>query len=61
MPNGLDRPWLNCLEDYAFFTEHLVGSDGLENQSAPLAAVQFDRRSKQPNQSSQACNIHISH
>ena len=41
-PGG--RPWFHCLEDYAFYTQHLVGRDGLENMSAPLAAVESETR-----------------
>lgn len=39
-----DRPFFHCLVDYAFCTKQLVGNDGLENISAPLAAVTFNRR-----------------
>lgn len=38
------RPWFNCLEDYAFFTEHLVDSNGVENMTAELAAVYWDQK-----------------
>ncbi|KAM0795943.1 hypothetical protein BDR22DRAFT_966520 [Usnea florida] len=41
-PRATGLPWLHCLEDYSFFTEHLVGSDGRENVSAPLAAEHFN-------------------
>ena len=51
-PVKAERPWLHCLEDYSFFTEHLVGSDGLENQSAPLAAEYYNYRRELPSASS---------
>ena len=31
-------PSLNCLEDFAIFTEHMIGTDGKENMSAPLVS-----------------------
>ena len=43
-PRAASLPWLHCLEDYSFFTEHLVGSDGRENLSAPLAAVRWNKK-----------------
>lgn len=51
--NGLDRrdipvPWLRCLEDYAFFSRHILGADGKEDLrlGAPLAAEYYMTRSK---------------
>lgn len=38
-------PKFRCTEDYAFYTQHLVGTDRKENMSAPLAGEYFKKYS----------------
>ena len=39
-------PYFFCGDDWSIWTRHLIGSDGKENTSAPLAAQHLDSRSK---------------
>ena len=43
-PNGRNLPWLRCLEDYAFFSEHVLGPDGKEDnrRGVTLAAEHYN-------------------
>ena len=43
------KPRYRCLEDYASYYQHDVGSDHRENMSAPLIAETLDIRSEQSN------------
>ncbi len=46
-PNPLyAKPRYKCLEDYASYFQHDVGTDGRENTSAPLIAELLDVRSE---------------
>ena len=40
------KPRYSCLEDYASYFQHDVGSDGKENMSGPLIAEPFDVKSE---------------
>lgn len=40
------KPRYRCLEDYATYYQHDVGTDGRENMSAPLIAELLDMKSE---------------
>jgi len=41
-------PRFRCLEDYAFYSEHLLDNDGKEDANAPLAAQHNNAKSNFP-------------
>ena len=45
-PEKVTNDCLGCLEKPAFYVKHIIGDDGKENMSAPLAAEYYDAKSE---------------
>ena len=57
-PNSLyAKPRYRCLEDYATYYQHNVGTDGKENMSAPLIAELLDVKSEPTSPDLSACKL----